>query len=449
MIFSSITFLYYFLPLVLLLYFVAPNSAKNVVLLLASLVFYGWGEPKYIILMIISIIIGYAAGLMIEIFSIDKKKQAVITLGTTVTLLVGTLVAFKFAEFFPVGISFYTFQILSYVIDVYRGNVKAQKNILHLATYISMFPQLIAGPIVRYEQIEKQLENRVYWSENIALGIRRFVLGLGKKVLLANSFGELCAIFRVSEDKSVLFFWIYAISFTFQVYFDFSGYSDMAIGLGKILGFEFMENFNYPYIARSVTEFWRRWHISLGQWFRDYVYIPLGGNRVSKKRWLVNILIVWLLTGFWHGAQWNFIVWGLYFAMFLLIEKVWLGRYLDKNKIFSHAYLMVVVLVGFVIFNAADLKEALFYIGAMFGHGEIPLVSAECMYYLKSYRVLFVIAIIGATPAMKKLIIILQTNEKVDKVITALELVVLAALMILITSYLVDGSFNPFLYFRF
>ena len=341
MLFSSIPFLYYFLPAVLILYYIAPKKLKNTVILLSSLFFYAWGEPKYVILMVVSIAIGYILGLLIEKYR--GKKASKVFLALSVLFSIGALGYFKYADFFinnfnavtglsvpllrialPIGISFYTFQLLSYTIDVYRGDTPARKNPITLAAYISLFPQLIAGPIVRYSDVALQLENRTHTFAKASDGIRRFILGLSKKILIANALGELCDIFRASDDKSVAFFWLYAVSFTLHIYFDFSGYSDMAIGLGKIMGFDFMENFNYPYISKSVTEFWRRWHMSLGSWFRDYVYIPLGGNRVSKPRQFFNILVVWLLTGFWHGAEWNFPVWGLYFAVLLLIEKSFL-----------------------------------------------------------------------------------------------------------------------------
>ena len=344
MLFSSITFLYYFLPLTIGLYFLFPKCLKNMVLLLSSLLFYAWGEPKYILLMGSSIVLGYGFGLLVEKYRGKKLGQAFCILSVIISL--SFLVYFKYVDFFitnfnaitglnipllkvvlPIGISFYTFQMISYIVDIYRGEA-AQKNIIYMAAYIAMFPQLIAGPIVRYSDIAKQLETRTHSWDMAAEGIRRFVIGLAKKVLLANQLGELCNVFRGSDEKSVLFYWLYAFAFGLHIYFDFSGYSDMAIGLGKIFGFRFLENFNYPYISASITEFWRRWHISLGSWFRDYVYISLGGNRVKRGRQFFNILMVWMLTGFWHGAAWNFIVCGLFFAILIMIEKVWLLKYL-------------------------------------------------------------------------------------------------------------------------
>ncbi len=466
MLFSSIPFLYYFLPSVLILYFIAPKKLKNTVLMLLSLVFYGWGEPKYVVLMIASIVIGYFSGILIEAFS--QKKLSKVFLGVSVAVNLGFLAYFKYADFFienfnavtgfsvpllrialPIGISFYTFQILSYTIDVYRKDVPAQKNIINLATYITMFPQLIAGPIVRYSDIAKQLEERTHSFENFSKGIRRFVLGLGKKILIANTLGELCDIFKSSDDKSILFYWLYAIAFGLHVYFDFSGYSDMAIGLGRIFGFHFIENFNYPYISKSATEFWRRWHMSLGTWFRDYVYIPLGGNRVSKPKWFFNIFVVWFLTGFWHGAAWNFIIWGLFFAVLLIVEKLVLLKYLDKSKVLSRIYTLVAVGISFVIFNATDMKEAFSYIGGMFGADDVPFVSTEFFYYLKSFAVTLVIGIIGATPIVKKAVEKIFENSKISKFIWILEPIGLVVLLAVMTAYLVDGSFNPFLYFRF
>ena len=466
MLFSSIPFLYYFLPAVLLLYFIAPKKLKNTVILLSSLFFYAWGEPKYVILMAVSITIGYILGLLIEKFR--GKTLAKTFLAISVLFSVGALGYFKYADFFisnfnavtglsvsllrialPIGISFYTFQLLSYTIDVYRGDTPAQKNPITLAAYISLFPQLIAGPIVRYSDVALQLENRTHSFSKTSDGIRRFILGLSKKILIANALGELCDIFRASEDKSVLFFWLYAVAFTLHIYFDFSGYSDMAIGLGKIMGFEFMENFNYPYISKSVTEFWRRWHISLGSWFRDYVYIPLGGNRCSKPRQFFNILVVWLLTGFWHGAEWNFPVWGLYFAILLLIEKSFLLDKLKKSKVISHIYVMFLVIISFVIFNADGMGGAVSDLSGMFGFAGVPVSSAEFVYYLRSYLPVIIFALIGATPLPKKIIEKIRKKDTGNKILNILEPFVCIGLFILITAYLVDGSFNPFLYFRF
>ncbi len=468
MLFSSIPFLYYFLPCVLILYAIAPKKLKNFVLMLTSLVFYGWGEPKYVLLMVATIGIGYVSGLIIEKFVDTRPKLAKTALIITVLIDLGFLGYFKYANFFvenfvlltgldikllnialPIGISFYTFQILSYSVDVYRKQVPAQKNPINLAAYITMFPQLIAGPIVRYSDIAEQLRSRTHSFEKTAYGIRRFIVGLSKKILLANILGEVCDAFKASDDKSVLFFWLYAVCYMLHVYFDFSGYSDMAIGLGSMFGFRFMENFNYPYISASVTEFWRRWHMSLGTWFRDYVYIPLGGNRCSKARHCFNIFVVWMLTGFWHGADWPFIVWGIYFAVLLMIEKFFLLRHLKKRKVLNHIYVLLLVLFSFVIFNAADMKEAVQYLGGLFGIGGYSLVSDSFFWYLREYAVVLVVGIVGATPFIRNACVKLQENEKTVRVMNVLEPIVLVVLLALVTAYLVDGSYNPFLYFRF
>ena len=457
MLFSSIPFLFYFLPVVLLLYAISPRKLKNFTLLVCSLVFYAWGEPRLVVLMLATVLIGYVLGLLTERFPKYKKLFLVLSL----TLSLGFLGYYKYVDFFitninnvtglsipllnvalPIGISFYTFQLLSYNVDVYRGAVPAQRNFIDLAAYIALFPQLIAGPIVRYSDVALQLKNRTHSWDKIATGVRRFVLGLSKKILIANALGELCDIFRATGDQSVLYFWMYAIGFSLHIYFDFSGYSDMAIGLGKIFGFDFLENFNYPYISKSATEFWRRWHMSLGSWFRDYVYIPMGGSRVKRFRMFFNIFTVWMLTGFWHGAAWNFIIWGLYFAILLVVEKVFLLKYLNRSRVLSRVYLLLAVVISFVIFNAASMAEAFQYIGGMFGSGGVPLISAEALYYLRSYAVIFLIAIIGATPIPKLVV------SKV-KITQYIEPVFLLVLLALVTAFLVDGSFNPFLYFRF
>ena len=407
MLFSSIPFLYYFLPLVLAVYFLVPRGLKNAVLFASSLLFYAWGEPRFCLFMLLSILQGYVFGRLIE-KNAENRKWSKIFLTASVLLSLGLLGYCKYADFFisslnavtglslkllrvalPIGISFYTFQILSYVVDVYRGDVPAQKSFLKLGTYIAMFPQLIAGPIVRYAEIAPQLDERETTFEDIAAGAGRFVIGLSKKVLLANVLYGLITAFQESKDLSVLYYWLYAVSFTLQLYFDFSGYSDMAIGLGRIFGFRFSENFNYPYISASITEFWRRWHKSLGSWFRDYVYIPLGGNRVSNAKWLRNILVVWLLTGLWHGASWNFVLWGLGFAVLLVAEKLLYKERLEKTHVLKHVYVLLFVTLSFVLFNASSLKEAASQIGAMFGADGLPLVSAESLYYAKSYAVTF------------------------------------------------------------
>ena len=456
MLFSSIPFLFYYLPVVVLVYFLLPRVLRNGFLLLASLFFYAWGEPRYVLLMAATITVFYALGIAIEKSEGGLKKL-------WLTLAVGSglaaLAVFKYADFavenfnaltgmsipllklaLPIGISFYTFQSISYAVDVYRGDTKAQRNIVDFGAYVALFPQLIAGPIVRYVDIARELENRQESREDVAAGLFHFLIGLGKKVLIANPLGELCSIFRASGEKSVLFYWLYAIAFALHIYFDFSGYSDMAVGLGRVFGFRFPRNFDYPYISKSITEFWRRWHMTLGGWFRDYVYIPLGGNRVSKGRWVVNILVVWMLTGLWHGAAWNFVLWGLLFAAFLMLEK-WLPVH-KLPSVLRHGYVLLVVVISFVIFNAESLAQAWGDISGMFGGQAVPLLTAESVYYLRSYGLLLAVAAVGATPAVRNLAARLER-------IGFLRLAVAAALLLVCTAYLVDGSFNPFLYFRF
>lgn len=466
MLFSSIPFLYYFLPLTLLCYFLAPRCAKNAVLLLFSLVFYAWGEPKYVLFMVASILQGYLFGRLVEKYrNYPRRSKLFLTVSVLFSLLL--LGYCKYADFFirsfnavtglsvpllrvalPIGISFYTFQILSYVVDVYRGTVAAQRNLIDLGTYIAMFPQLIAGPIVRYADIEPQLKERRSTPDMIAAGAQRFVLGLAKKVLIANVLYQLITVYKSTTQPSVLYSWMYAAAYMLHIYFDFSGYSDMAIGLGKIFGFHFAENFNYPYISRSATEFWRRWHMSLGSWFRDYVYIPMGGNRVAPARRYFNILVVWILTGLWHGADWNFVLWGLFFAVFLIMEKGFLLKPLQKLPVLSHLYTLLLVAVSFVIFDSAGLSEAATHLGRMFGAGGIPLVTGEALYYLGSYAVTFIIAMIGATPFPTRMA--KQLSEgKGGRALSILAPAALVLVLAVVTAYLVDGSFNPFLYFRF
>ena len=461
MVFSSIAFLFYFLPITLALYYVLPKRCRNIVLLIASLFFYAYGEPTYILIMILSIVFTYFYGLLIDRF----KKYSKVFLILSICTSIGLLIYFKYTNFIieninlwfsnkidfievilPIGISFYTFQMLTYIIDLYKGEVKVQKNIFKLGLYITLFPQLIAGPIVRYKTIEEELESRKHSFENFAYGVRRFIIGLGKKVLIANLLGELAELFLTSTDKSILFYWIYGISICLQIYFDFSGYSDMAIGLGKMFGFTFLENFNYPYIAQSVTDFWRRWHISLSTFFRDYVYIPLGGNRVSKAKWLRNILIVWALTGIWHGAAWNFVIWGLYFGIILVLEKVFLGKILEKlPKFLSRIYVLLIVMISFIIFSGENASQVLENLKGLIGYNNIPLISVESVYYFKSYFVILLVGIIGSTPIMKNIF----SSKKIEKLSNILEPVFLLVVLILSTSYIINGSFNPFLYFRF
>lgn len=457
MLFSSLTFLYYFLPVAVGLYFLVPKRARNGVLLLCSLVFYAWGEPKYVLLMGVTILLGYGFGLLVGKHREGKCGKAFCILSVAASL--SFLLYFKYADFIlgsihdatgwdipllgvtlPIGISFYTFQMVSYTVDVYRGE-EAQKSLVGLAAYIAMFPQLVAGPIVRYSSIAKQLGDRRHSWGLAAYGIRRFVIGLAKKALLANQLGEACSQLQAMGGASVLSYWLDAAAFTLQIYFDFSGYSDMAIGLGSLFGFRFQENFRYPYVAASITEFWRRWHISLGSWFRDYVYIPLGGNRKGWKRQVLNILAVWVLTGFWHGASWNFLAWGLFFAVLLIAEKLWLLKRLQKSKVLSHAYTMFSVMLGFLLFQAGSLGQALDGIGGLFGAGGIPLASEEALYCLRSYAVVLLAGGIGATPIVRDV----ARRVKADPA----EPLFVAVLLLTVTAYLVDGSFNPFLYFRF
>ena len=460
MVFSAIPFLYYFLPAVVALYLIAPKCLKNTVLLLSSLVFYAWGEPRLVTLMVLTIVVFYGCGLCIEAAKTIRFKKIWLALSVASGLVL--LGFFKYADFFletfngltglsvallrialPVGISFYTFQCISYAIDVYRGDVPAQKNPVTFGAYVAMFPQLIAGPIVRYADIAKQLQHRTHSWEKICTGLRRFIVGLGKKVILADGFAGLITIFRAGTEQSVVFYWMYAIAFALNIYFDFSGYSDMAIGLGKLFGFDFLENFNYPYISKSVTEFWRRWHMSLGSWFRDYVYIPLGGNRVGKLRWIFNILCVWMLTGLWHGAAWNFVVWGLVFAVLLMLEK-WLPLH-KLPSVLRHGYVLLAVTLSFVLFNAESFTQAGQDIAAIFGFGKLPFISGQTLYYLRSYGVLFAVGFLGATPLVKRVCSRLEQY----KVTAILEPLVLVLILLICTGYLVDGSFSPFLYFRF
>ena len=445
MIFSSIPFLYYFLPAVILLYFIVPKKMANSVLLLASLFFYGYGEPNMLPVMVLTIAAAWGLGLAIP------KHRSCFYLSAAICL--GLLVWFKggFAgNVLPAGISFYTFQILSYTIDLRRGKIKPQKSLQDFAMYVSMFPQLIAGPIVVYSSVEDRLDPQMRRtsSEDAYEGSCRFIFGLAKKVLLANNLGQFVSVFQgtAADERSVMFYWAYALAFSMQIYFDFSGYSDMAIGLGRIFGFSFPENFNYPFISKSITEFWRRWHMTLGGWFREYVYIPLGGNRVGRGRWIFNIFVVWALTGMWHGVNWTFLVWGLYFGLLLMAEKLWIGRLLDKLPGWAaHIYTIVLVLFSMVIFNGDTMADALCYIGAMFGFSgsgaAVPLINTISRYYIRSFGVLFIAGIIASMPVSKKLAEIKYAQQ--------LKSAAVVILLLLVTAYLADGSFNPFLYFRF
>ena len=465
MLFTSISFLYYFLPALIIIYFITPKKYKNIILLIASLLFYFYGEPKYVFLMIAEIIIAYIGAILIDKYKNQSKNILIITLFIHVFLLI----IFKYTDFIiqtindisnanikllnialPIGISFYTFQIISYIIDVYNGKVNVQKNIIKLATYVSLFPQLVAGPIVRYQTVEKELDDRTHSFNNFAYGIRRFTIGLAKKVLIANALGELCSKAFLVDEKTVVFFWIFGISYMLQLYFDFSAYSDMAIGLGRIFGFNFPENFNYPYISKSITEFWRRWHISLSTWFKDYVYIPLGGNRDGKYKQIRNILIVWLLTGIWHGANWTFLIWGLLFGIILIIEKLWLNKLMEKLPSFiRRIYVLFIVMILFIIFNSDNMSVALTNIKGLFGMNGEAFVNDYTLHYLKSYLPVLIIALVGSTPFIKILIDKLRKNKYVNNIINILEPILIVVILVVVTSYLIDNSYNPFLYFRF
>jgi len=468
MVFSSIIFMFTFLPLSLLLYYIMPRKFKNLMLLMISLVFYAWGEPVYVLLMIFTIIFDYIMALIIDRNREDKVKSKVIFIATVgVNLLI--LGFFKYYGFLidninllfnlnlqytnlalPIGISFYTFQTLSYVVDVYLDKVKVQKSLISFALYVTMFPQLVAGPIVKYSDIDYQLTNRKESINKFGQGVDRFIIGLGKKVLLANNIGIIWTTIQGMniDSISVLTSWIGIIAYTFQIYFDFSGYSDMAIGLGKMFGFEFIENFNYPYISTSISEFWRRWHISLGTWFREYVYIPLGGNRVSTLKHIRNLFVVWLLTGLWHGASWNFVVWGLYYGFILFMEKIILHKVLSKTpKIIKHIYTMLLVMIGWVLFGSMNLTSALEYLKVMFGFSGNALVDNSAIYYLYTNIKLLIILTLCSTPIIS---IIFRQIIKKGKSVGILFAVSINIIIILISiAYLVNETYNPFLYFRF
>ena len=465
MVFSSTAFLFAFLPAVLALYFLVParfREGRNLILLAFSLFFYFYGEPKGIFVMLLSIAINYAAAWLIDRPGARHRR---LLLAAAVAVNLGILCYYKYTGFLldnlmaltgaqwqvpdivmPIGISFFTFQGMSYVFDVFFRTVPAQKNPLHVAMYISLFPQLVAGPIVRYETIAQEVLCRKETLGDAAEGMRRFVIGLAKKMLLANPMGQIAIdVFARSADSlGAPLAWVGALAFTFQIYFDFSGYSDMAIGLGRVFGFHFLENFNYPYIAASITDFWRRWHMSLSQWFRDYVYIPLGGNRCGKARQIFNITVVWALTGIWHGANWTFLIWGLYYAFWLLLEKTFLLKYLERSKVWSHVYTLLVVMLVWPLFQLNDIGLAGQYTSAMLGFGANGFIRSEDLYYLMTYGVTIVIAVIACTPLGKKLWHKLP-NGFVR--IAAPALILLA--LILSTAYLVDASYNPFLYFNF
>lgn len=473
MVFSSLLFLFRFLPVVLLIYYAAPARFRNLILFLASLVFYAWGEPVYIVLMLVSVLVSYTGGLCVDRFQRSgRKKKAGAALAVSSVISLSLLGFFKYAGFaaesvsgltglnlavpavsLPIGISFYTFQTMSYTIDVYRGEAKVQKNLISFGAYVAMFPQLIAGPIVQYKTIDRQLRGRKENAEQFAEGIHRFMIGLGKKVLLANNAGMLWDSIRAVpfEGLPVLTAWMGLAAYTFQIYFDFSAYSDMAIGLGHMFGFTFLENFNYPYISKSITEFWRRWHISLGTWFRDYVYIPLGGNRVSRGKHIRNIMVVWLLTGIWHGASWNFVIWGLYYGILLLVEKFVLGRFLEKvPAALRHIYCIFFVMLGWNLFVFDDMGLGLQYMRSLFGLYGGGFLNQETVYLLYNNAFLLLLLFLGSTriPAGigKR---IAGALRNMDWAALAARGVFYTVIFLLSVAWLVDASYNPFLYFRF
>ncbi|QUH18653.1 MBOAT family O-acyltransferase [Alkaliphilus sp. B6464] len=469
MVFSSLVFLFLFLPIVLTIYYVSNNKFKNYILLLSSLFFYAWGEPKYIFLMIISIFINYIFGIKVSTNSQSKRLWLIFS----IIFNLGILVIFKYANFLianinsimkinldipqialPLGISFFTFQIMSYVIDVYRREGRVQKNIFDLALYLSLFPQLVAGPIVRYQTVDEQINNREHSLNKFALGVDRFIIGLAKKVIFSNQLGLIAdGVFNSQiSDLSTMEAWLGIICYTLQIYFDFSGYSDMAIGLGKMFGFDFLENFNYPYISQSVSEFWRRWHISLGTWFRDYVYIPLGGNRVNPIKQYRNLFVVWSLTGIWHGANWTFIVWGLYYGMLIAIEKAFFGKILDKlPRIFRHIYLLLIVMVGWVLFRAENIIQAIEFLKILIGRNNL-LYNNSFLIYINSSGYMVILAILFATPIVSKVknTIEMRNRRLVENNLAyCLHSIFLVTLMFSIVVILISSTYNPFLYFRF
>lgn len=466
MVFSSIVFLYIFLPIMLIIYFIVPNKFKNAVMIAASLIFFAWGEIRYIFIMLLLAVMDYICGKKINQYWENKKEKKIIFIYWCKCEFTN-FILFKYADFIigninnithldipllhiplPIGVSFNTFQSLSYIIDVYRGTVKYEKSFYNYLAYTTLFPQIIAGPIVRYENVDEELENKKISIDNFTVGIKRFIIGLGKKVLIANNIGALWNLIETGTYGNLTFVlaWFGIIAFALQIYFDFSGYSDMAIGLAKIFGMDFNENFNLPYISKSITEFWRRWHITLSSWFRDYIYIPLGGNRKGLVKQIRNILIVWFLTGAWHGASWNFILWGLYFGVILILEKIFILKMLDKaGKIFSHIYAIVLILIGWVIFAFEDLSKIGMYLQAMFNVNNF--INNETLYYLRNYGGIAIIGIICSTALVKKLID--KLNKSANKSCKVVEIIVYMMILILCTANLVSDSFNPFLYFRF
>ncbi len=467
MVFSSVLFLFIYLPLTLAVYFLTPLKFRNLFLLIVNLIFYGWGEPVYILIMFVSIFVDYYHGKKVMKYLEVDRKRAFKHVVYSVVLNLALLGFFKYYDFFvsilngfglsfleplnlplPIGISFYTFQTMSYTIDIYRGQAKAQTSIVNFGAYVTLFPQLIAGPIVRYSDVAEQLTKRTITNESFSYGVNRFVVGLAKKVLIANGVGQLWDYINVLEfsQLSVLDSWIGILAFGLQIYFDFSGYSDMAIGLGHMFGFTFLENFNYPYISKSITEFWRRWHISLSTWFKEYVYIPLGGNRLGIKRQIINLLIVWMLTGFWHGASFNFILWGLYFGIVLIIEKVFLLKYLNKlPSLLRHSYAIFFIAIGWVLFANEQLYDLGMYLKVFLGLSGQPIYDQQSLYLLANYGVLLSVGILASTPYFTKQWNKLMANEK----FIWLQPIGIFILLVICTAYIVDASYNPFLYFRF
>ncbi len=465
MVFSSILFLFLYLPVTLAVYYLVPARWRNVWLFAVNLVFYGWGEPVYILLMVFSICLNYVSGLLIGKHRDTDRKKARRVLVVNTVLNLAMLFFFKYFDLMartlsaipgvdiptlglslPIGISFYTFQTMSYPIDVYRGDGHVQRNFIKFGTFVALFPQLIAGPIVRYKDIAAQLDERHETLDKFASGVQRFIVGLAKKVLIANNVGMLWDVYADAAPGQLTFMgaWLAAIAFSLQIYFDFSGYSDMAIGLGRMLGFEFLENFNYPYISKSVTEFWRRWHMSLGTWFRDYVYIPLGGSRKGLPRQMLNLLIVWALTGLWHGASWTFLFWGLYYAFFLILEKLFLLRWLDRHHAAGHVYTLLVAVSGWVIFQQTSVSQTLVFFQAMCGLGPAGFCAGQDLYYLSSFGPVLLAACFASLPAGKALFA--KLPEKVRAVSVP---VLILAVLTVSTAYLVDSTYNPFLYFKF
>ena len=467
MVFSTPIFLFCFLVLTLLVYYLVPRGLRNVVLLCSSLFFYFWGERIFVLIMLLSTAIDYTHGLLVERCQKNgNDKGARWAVASSVIFNLALLFFFKYWDFIasslqaigltfmpvlnthlPIGISFYTFQTMSYTIDVYRGDARAQRNILNFGTFVTLFPQLIAGPIIKYKDLGDQIDSRTYSSERFASGVQIFMVGLGKKLLIANNVGMLWDTYKTMApgELTVAGAWLGVLAFTFQIYFDFSGYSDMAVGLGRMLGFEFLPNFNYPYISKSITEFWRRWHISLSTWFKEYLYIPLGGNRCSKPRWMFNLLVVWAATGIWHGASWNYLIWGLYFFVLLMIEKFFLLNLLKKAPaLVGHVYTLFFVLVSWAIFGLENFTQLTAYLKVMFGLGGVPLINGELGYYLSSYLPILCVAALASTPLGVSLY--RRGSVRAQQVVCT---VLVVAGLVVCTAYLVDGTYNPFLYWNF